>query len=153
MYDKEKYIEEIQQFLRDLKEKNRLNDWELESTPSDIKLAIKLAIVEMNTMEPLTSLVYSDEYFEDDSVHILTYGVISKVLESASLEQERNRLDYQDGGGSYRVNDKFQSYSAASDKFYQKFVTQVNAIKRNQAFKEGFGGVSSPYSLGRRFRV
>lgn len=142
-FDKEGFIVEVREYMRDITTKNRLLDYKEESSADNIKRMIKKTIRECNGIQPLTVSVINEDSFDDDTIFYIMDGVVANLLVSESMSQERNRLDYQNNGGSYRVSDKAPMYLQISNMLKQEFKERMSALKRDIAFSEGTGGLRS----------
>lgn len=145
LFNRDEFKTRIRNFLKDIERKNRLLDNELESTDTDMDLAIDLALLDANTIEPICMGQFTEESFDDKSVLLLLPAVVANLLESESFNQARNQLNYQDGGAMVQASDKEPTYTKLAMMHRQIFEKRLNPYKKNMAFAEGWGGVYSPY--------
>lgn len=119
-------LSEIRLFLNDFATTNKiLRDVEFSS--ERVHNAIKHVIDDWNETPPLVS-----NYTEDNFPYktTLLYGVISFLLSSESISQERNHLVYQSGGLTVDDTNHSEAYMQLSNQFQMKYKELMERQKK-----------------------
>lgn len=133
--------ETVREFIQDKVEKNRLLDGN-EFEPTQIELAIEMAVDRFNMIIPLSST----NVFTFPSKTLLLYGTLANLFAGQAALLARNHFSYQDGGISIPVEERMQLYTALAEMYEAAFNTSARAIKLQQNIESGWGGVSSDYA-------
>lgn len=133
--------EEVQVYLQDLPEKNYLLDG-VEFGPTQIMLAIELAISEFNVISPHTS--YDANNFPSKA--ILMNGTLYKLFHGEAALFARNNMSYSDGGLAIPIEERYQLYLDIASRYQAEFMKSAQAYKINVNYESGWGGVGTDYS-------
>lgn len=136
-------VRNCRDFLRDHKALNALLDDEETSDPL-LRMYIAMAIDDWNTTPPLLNRV---DITNHPSPSALMWKVIQIVLWSAAILQERNRLQYNDGGITVQTSDKAQMYLAMAAQLHEVYETNKRRLKKAINIEGAYGGVASEYLL------
>jgi len=139
------YVSNIRTLLQDQEIYNELLGGKEELTDSEITLALMMELEYYNNVPPAL-----DQYELEDfpAPYQLINGAAGRSLLSVCNRHDRNRLEYNDGGVSVRVNDKADRYrpmAAAMLQEWREFVLR-HKVSRNMA---GFTDTYSPMGRGR----
>lgn len=115
----------IRAYLRDFPELNRLVKGE-ETSDRMIAWAIIDVLDDFNSTPPFIGS-FSLQNFP--SASLLRMGVAALILESVSILQTRNQLNYSDGGIQVNVSDKGPALIQFASMLNQRYITQKNRIK------------------------
>lgn len=117
MTSKEKYINRIRKYLKDLVAKNQLLDG-FESEDEDIEEAIDSVYDHLVISPPIKM----DISLNDATKYLwFRWGVIAFLLDSEAILNTRNTLPYNDGGTHVDENAKAGPYSQMAINYWQKF--------------------------------
>lgn len=133
--------EEVQEFIQDRVEKNHLLDGN-EFQPTQINLAIELAIGEFNMYTPVSA--FNTYSFPNKS--LLMFGTLAKLFAGQAALLARNHMSYSDGGISVPVEERAQLYQSLAAMYQQSFESMGKAWKIQDNIDNGWGGVSSDYA-------
>jgi len=122
-------VNRLREFIRDKKELNRLLQNDYENDPSQLQLALDMAVDDFNTTPPSIGGC-SLESFPSD--YLLIIGATISLLESAGVLQSRNRLNYADGGLAISVSDKAEEYSNWLKMFINDYENKKIRYKQSQ---------------------
>lgn len=133
--------EEVQVYIQDIPEKNHLLDG-LEFNPTQVILAINLAVSEFNMVSPLSSFTV-DNF---PSKAILLNGALYKLFAGQAALLARNTMNYADGGLQIPVEERFQLYTALAAMYQADFIKSAQTFKIAVNIDSGWGGVASDYA-------
>ena len=122
-------VNQLREFIRDKKEINRLLQNDYENDPSQLQLALDMAVDDFN-MTPPSIGSYSLENFPSN--YLLIMGATVSLLESAGIVQSRNRLNYADGGLNISVSDKASEYHSWISLFINDYENKKLRYKQTQ---------------------
>jgi hypothetical protein len=129
---------EVREYISDYPDANLLLDKE-EFSDTFIQLCKSLAISEFNTVPPKSAT--SEASFPSKS--ILLWGTLWQMYAGRSAMMARNHLNYQDGGLTIPVEEKFELYSNLAAGFKAQFVESTAKLKAYINMESGWGSVSS----------
>ena len=133
-------IDEIRSFLNDYPQTNRwLRD--VEFTPERITNAIKYVVDDWNETPPKTPS-YTPDTFPYKTT--LLYGVVSFLLSSEAISQERNHIAYQSGGVAVDENHS-SAYTQLSSQFLSKYKDLVERQKKVENWESAWRTIPSWY--------
>jgi hypothetical protein len=135
-------IRQVREYVSDYAPNNTLIDG-VEFSDTYISLCMDLAIDSYNMMSPMTA--YNQATFPSSGVLLL--GTLWKMFGGKAALYARNRLDYSDGGLQVSLESRIQDYNALASQFQTQFTTAAQALKVNINMAEGYGSVSSDYSM------
>jgi len=133
-------VEEVQEFIQDKAEKNHLLDGE-EFSPTQITLAMDLALSAWNMVTPLTAdtqLSFPVQYKA-----LLLEGTLWKLFAGQSALMARNTMAYSDGGLTIPVEEKFELYRALAGMYQASFLDAAQKVKIQNNMEAGWGEVRS----------
>lgn len=133
--------EEVQLYIQDIVEKNLLLD-DVEFKPSQVLLAMELAVGEFNMIQPLSS--YDINSFPNKA--LLMNGTLWKLFEGQSALLARNHMSYSDGGLQIPVEERYQLYASLATGYKENFLRAGQAWKISTNIESGWGNVPSDYS-------
>ena len=136
-------VTEVQTFIRDQAENNRLIDGE-EFTPTLIELAKSLAISEWNMLPPVSFA--TEDSFPQQAKSLLMSGTLWKLFQGQAALKARNTMNYSDGGLQIPVEEQFQLYQSLASMWEQHFKSAAQALKIHLNIESGWGEVTSDYS-------
>lgn len=135
------YVNRLRKYLNDTAELNILEQKQ-ESTDSDLNMAIKESIIEINTefqpetTYPITTIPWT----------MTRAGAVIQVLIMKGILSARNTLNYSDAGGIQVSNyDKYGRYVNYYNILINKFQASVARWKLNKNIEAGWGGINSEY--------
>lgn len=131
---------EVRAYIHDYSENNRLIEGE-EFSDDSIRLAMKLALSDYNTIPPLSSL--SPKLFP--SLSLLMYGTLGHLYLGKAANLARNTMAYSDGGLSIPVEERAELYMNLGNQYMAQFRDLATKLKIQQNVEAGFGAVSSDY--------
>ena len=134
-------LDDFRLFIGDQPEFNRLIEG-TESSDAKIKLAFRLWLNNFNNSPPVTDIKYTFENFPN--YFIAFEGVMIQTLVMNGIINTRNFLNFNDGGVSFTVNDKGQSYLQWISTFMNKHQSEVSNVKAGINAEEGFAFIPSP---------
>lgn len=137
----DKMVQHIRLWLSDMPQFNRLIEG-TETSDEKIRLAVQLLIQYFNTMPPVLSTEYNATNFPN--YKILYHGVAIEVLTMAGIVQSRNFLNFNDGGVSFSVSDKGQSYMGWIQNLMQTYAQDIRDLKAGLNAEEGYDFITSP---------
>ena len=126
----------IRLYLRDFPELNRLIKGE-ETSDRMIAWAVIDILDDFNATPPFIGSFGLTNF---PSFSLLKDGATSRILESVAILQNRNQLNYSDGGISVTVSDKGPMLTQFSQLLFQRYVTQKNRIKASLNVEMAFEG-------------
>ena len=133
-------VMEIREYLSDKPELNYLLDRE-EFSPTQISLAMDLAVSEFNLIPPLSGLTTSS--FPNKA--LLMSGTLYKLFQGACALLARNTLSYSDGGIAVPVEEHFPLYQSLAAMFQTDFQNAARSYKTQKNYEAGWGGINSDY--------
>ena len=135
------YVNRLRKYLNDTAELNILEN-EQESTDSDLALAIKESIIELNfEYQPETSYTIDQIPWS-----LVRAGAVIQVLLMKGILSARNTLNYSDAGGIQVSNyDKYGRYVNYYNILINKFIRSATTWKISKNVEDGWGGVNSEY--------
>ena len=133
--------EEVQVYIQDIPDQNHLLDG-LEFNPTQVILAINLAVGEFNMVSPLST--FTGEDFPNKA--ILLNGTLYKLFAGQAALLARNTMNYSDGGLQIPIEERFQLYTALASMYQADFIKSSQAFKIATNIASGWGGVTSDYS-------
>ncbi len=138
-----KLINHFRIYIGDLSEYNRLIEGQ-ESSDEKLTLAFQLWMHDFNTSPPITCKKYDYCITPIPNFQIVFEGVMIKTLTMAGILHTRNFLNFNDGGVSFTVSDKGQSYMQWISMFLQKHEQDVKAVKAGINAEEAYDYIPSP---------
>lgn len=139
----EKLINHFRIYIGDLAEYNRLIEGH-ESGDEKLTLAFQLWMHDFNGSPPITCKKYDYVKTPIPNFQIVFEGVMIKTLTMAGILHTRNFLNFNDGGVSFTVSDKGQSYLQWISMFLQKHEQDVKAVKSGINAEEAYDFIPSP---------
>ena len=140
MTTREELVLTLRTFLGDTVEENKLiPDQEL--SDDKLGLALDLALDEFNNFPP-----FENRTFETmTSLALMIHGGAIQALMMAGIVQNRNYLNFSDGGIQEVVSDKGPAYQSWIGQLVSRY--QQEAINQKTALnmERNFGIISSPY--------
>lgn len=133
--------EEVQEYIQDIPDKNYLLDG-LEFNPTQVLLAIRLAVDEFNMFTPISS--FTIDNFPNKA--ILMNGALYKLYAGQAALLARNTMGYSDGGLQIPIEERFQLYTALASMYQADFAKSSQAYKIAINMESGWGSVSSDYA-------
>ena len=133
--------EEVREFINDKIENNHLLD-DVEFTNTRINLAMEVAVDRFNMLPPIGKT----DVFSFPSKTVLMYGTLWALFDGQAAMLARNHMSYSDGGIQIPVEERMALYRELAVSYLQVFESSGKAIKVEQNFEDGWGGVSSDYS-------
>jgi len=143
-YSDNLYVQRLRKFLNDTAELNVLEEVQ-ECTDIDLYHYIQDALDEINyTFEPASS--YTIQNFP--SWNTIKFGATLQFLLAKGILSARNTLTYNDSGGvTVQDYDRYGRYMAFYNMIINKYLREVQSIKRSLNIDSCYGGVSSEYSV------
>lgn len=142
----QEFTDVIRMILRDKTENNILLG-DVQFTDDEIRLAVRMATSEFNSMPPSTAMSW--RLIPED---ILFLGVATWLMLSESFLQLRNQVSIpSDGLGVIGVDDKTQFYQQLRGSLKQEFIAKMREKKNEMNIASGFGSLSSGYTHVSRF--
>jgi hypothetical protein len=144
------FIEKIRSYLQDTAGYNELLDDEEELSDSEIELSLNIELDYFNNIPPMSVTSTTEDF---PAPYMLILGAAGRAILSASVRHDRNRLEFNDGGVSVRVNDKSQPYKIVADgllREWREFVLKYKTAANLAAFDDVYfpmGSASSYYDL------
>lgn len=136
----------IRMMLRDYTPNNMLLE-DIQFTDKEIRLALRLAVSEYNSMPPNTNVAW--RHLPED---ILFLGAARWLMLSESFLQIRNQVNVpSDGLGVIGIDDKFQYYMSAGEQLKAEYQNKMRAVKNERNIASGYGSLSSGYAGVSRF--
>ena len=133
-------ISEVRNFLNDYPDTNKILR-KVEFNSERINNAIKYVVDDWNDTPPILNK-YTEESFPYKTT--LLYGVVSFLLSSEAISQERNHLIYQ--SGNLTVDDTHsQAYIALSSQFLQKYKDLMERQKKVENWNKTWSIIPSGY--------
>lgn len=132
-------IAEIRTFLNDTPESNRVLR-KVEFNSERIQQAINYVVSDWNETPPLVAN-YTVDTFPYKTA--LLYGVVSFLLKSESISQERNHLGYQSGGLSIDDSNHSGAYTQLANYFEQQYKNQIERLKKVENWNLAYSTIGS----------
>jgi hypothetical protein len=139
-------IRRLRAFLRDHAVLNELIEGK-ESSNEQLRDALLDAIDDWNITQPPLAPVNIRTH---PSQRLLIRGAAIEILFSAGILQDRNRLDYNDGGIVVRDKDKGPAYAAWIARLVNDYETKKINKKKTDNMNLAFGFIPSEYSGNNR---
>jgi hypothetical protein len=136
-------VDEIREYVRDKADLNILLEGREQSSDVDIKMAMRLAISDVNGVAPVTQ--FTAESLNNDA--ILLYGTLHHLANMEAERQLRNQVNYSAQGLNAGIDDKMQQYNSLATYYKQLFDTKVKEYKVYLNAKQAWGDSFSPYSV------
>ena len=133
-------VEQVREHIQDNAEDNKLIDG-VEFSPTQISLAMGLAIDEYNMIIPISNTTL----YSFPNKALLMSGTLAKLFAGAAALAARNNMSYSDGGVVVPVEERFQFYQALAEMYRAAFDQGARAIKLQGNIEDGWGGVRSDY--------
>lgn len=131
---------EVRAYIHDYSENNRLIEGE-EFSDDSIRLAMKLALSDYNTLPPLSSV--SPKMFP--SLSLLMYGSLGHLFLGKAANLARNTMAYSDGGLNIPVEERAELYMNLGNQYMSQFRDLATRLKIQQNVESGWSSVSSDY--------
>ena len=135
--------DEVIEYLQDRVENNYLLSGP-EFSPTQVALAIDLALSEWNVIPPLG--LDSVDTFPSAGKSILMSGVCWKLFEGAVALLARNTMEYSDGGLTVPVEERAPLYMQLAAMFQASFQSSASKLKIHLNLESGWGEVKSDES-------
>ena len=139
------FLHDLRMYMRDTKSLNTLLD-EDEIEESSLILALRMSVSDYNSMAPLVSGGNFKDLLAKGLFSPLLQLTTSHVLEMKYQWQERNNLNYSDGGSSESVNDKAPSYKDTSVRLRNMAMESFKEFKLAQNIRRGYRGNTGLHS-------
>lgn len=136
-------VRNVRDFLRDNKALNALLDSE-ETSDLLLRLYVGMALDDWNITPPLIGTV---DITTHPAPSLLIWKTVQITLWSAAILQERNRLQYSDGGISVQTSDKAEMYLRMASQLDQVYEAKKRSLKKSINIEGAYGGVASEYLL------
>jgi len=133
-------LKRLRTFLGDTPEKNRLIP-DTELTDDELKLALEMALDEYNHFPPFEARTYENL----PSLTLILHGAAIQALIMAGIVQNRNYLNFSDGGIQEVISDKGQAYQGWIQMLMGKYREETLGLKTSLNMEQGFGVIGSPY--------
>lgn len=133
-------VEEVKEYIEDKAEKNHLLDGE-EFSPTQITLAMDLALSSWNMITPITSDTL--QTFPANNKSLLLFGTLWHLFSGAAALAARNTMAYSDGGLSIPVEEKFELYRSLAAMYQAYFQDSAQKVKIQNNMEAGWGEVRS----------
>lgn len=131
----------VRLFLRDNVEYNKLLD-DVQFSDERITQAKQLALARFNVMTPLSN--YNFETFPNQ--YLLLYGTLFCLFTGEAAAAARNELNYQDGGLTVPLEERFQYYSSLAQMYDGMFANAAQQAKIQLNLESGYSMVPSDYA-------
>lgn len=137
---KEELLKRLRVFLGDSQEENRLiPDQEL--SDDKLNLALDMALDLHNNTPP-----YERRTFESyPSLTLIIHGACIQALIMAGIIQNRNYLNFSDGGIQEVISDKGPAYQSWIQNLMGQYREEMLNHKTAINMEQGFGVIPSPY--------
>lgn len=136
-------VEEIRNYIRDKEEWNILLEGREQSSDTDITMAMKLAVSDVNVFPPVTQ--FTVESLNNDS--LLLFGTLHHLANMEAERQLRNQVNYSAQGLNAGIDDKSQSYTSLATYYKSLFDARVQSYKQYLNTQEAWGDSYSPYAV------
>jgi len=136
-------VEEIRTYIRDKEEWNILLEGKEQSTNTDIEMAMKLSISDVNVFPPVTQ--FNVESLNNDS--LLLFGTLHHLANMEAERQLRNQVNYSAQGLNAGIDDKTQMYTSLATYYKGLFDARCQSYKQYLNTKDAWGDSLSPYSV------
>lgn len=133
-------VARLRTFLGDTPEKNRLIP-DVELTDDELRLALELTLDEYNNSPPFENRTYENL----PSLVLIIHGGAIQALIMAGIVQNRNYLNFSDGGIQEVISDKGQAYQGWIQMLVAKYREETISLKTSLNMERGFGIIGSPY--------
>jgi hypothetical protein len=137
---KKDLLKRLRTFLGDTPEKNHLiPDQEL--TDDELNLAMDLCLDEYNHLPP-----FENHTFETfPSLILIIHGSAIQCLIMAGIVQQRNYLNFSDGGVNEVISDKGPAYQSWVQSLIAGYQQGAMNLKTSLNMERNFGVIPSPY--------
>lgn len=137
---KEELVKMLRTFLGDTPEDNKLiPDQEL--SDDKLGLALDMALDLHNHTPPFESKTFSTF----PSLTLVLHGAAIQALIMAGIVQNRNYLNFSDGGIQEVVSDKGPAYQSWIQNLMSQYREETLSLKTSLNMERGFGIIPSPY--------
>ena len=128
-------------YMKDLPEFNVLLEGDQQSSNELVRLAMRLALSDFNSVEPVT--VYTLENFPQEA--ILLYGTLHHLAISEAEKQLRNQVNYSAQGLNAGIDDKMPQYNQLANFYKGLFDSKTQQYKHYINEADAWGEIFSPY--------
>ena len=136
-------VEDIRTYVRDKAEWNILLEGNEQSSNTDIEMAMKLAVSDVNVYPPVTQ--FNIESLNNDS--LLLFGTLHHLANMEAERQLRNQVNYSAQGLNAGIDDKTQVYTSLATYYKGLFDARVQSYKQYLNTKDAWGDSHSPYAV------
>jgi hypothetical protein len=130
----------LRAFLGDTPEDNKLIPDE-ELSDDKLDLALELALDEYNHFPPFENRTWENL----PSLVIIIHGGAIQALIMAGIVQNRNYLNFSDGGIQEVISDKGPAYQSWIQMLLSKYREESLGLKTSLNMERNFGVIASPY--------